>query len=82
MKEWLSLVWYNFSTMMAVIVSIALVILAIGIIAGIIMAIKELFEDKQIVEMERLERLYKERLDFEEELEVARRARIMNEWNY
>ena len=82
MKEWLSLVWYNFSTMMAVIVSIALVILAIGIIAGIIMAIKELFEDKQIVEMERLERLYKERLDFEEGLEVARRARIMNEWNY
>ena len=82
MKEWLSLVWYNFSTMMAVIISIALVILAIGIIAGIIMAIKELFEDKQIVEMERLERLYKERLDFEEELEVARRARIMNEWNY
>ena len=82
MKEWLSLVWYNFSTMMAVIVSIALVILAIGIIVGIIMAIKELFEDKQIVEMERLERLYKERLDFEEELEVARRARIMNEWNY
>ena len=82
MKEWLSLVWYNFSTMMAVIVSIALVILAIGIIAGIIMAIKELFEDKQIVEMERLERLYKERLDLEEGLEVARRARIMNEWNY
>lgn len=79
MKEWLSLVWYNFSTMMAVIISIALVILAIGIIAGIIMAI---FEDKQIVEMERLERLYKERLDFEERLEVARRARIMNEWNY
>lgn len=82
MKEWLSLVWYNFSTMMAVIVSIALVILAIGIIAGIIMAVKEHFEDKQIVEMERLERLYKERLDFKEELEVARRARIMNEWNY
>ena len=82
MKEWLSLVLYNFSTMMAVIISIALVILAIGIIAGIIMAIKEFFEDKQIVEMERLERLYKERLDFEEELEVARRARIMNEWNY
>ena len=82
MKEWLSLVWYNFSTMMAVIVSITLVILAIGIIAGIIMAIEELFKDKQIVEMERLERLYKERLDFEEGLEVARRARIMNEWNY